>query len=189
MTECCSTCGAAIVVHGGVNLCSEGESRLLCLRCYNEFMAKRLDLDYEHIEFDPVTLEGPDGLLHTFEFRSRIFGEQLALEAHEVTESEEGYEFSEIADAEQDLYLTFRSLFERIRRELSRQHLEFDQDYYHIKDGLVRGHITSSAVDDHQTPLLVIDGKPIRWEEFGRMVSTYMGFRFKIELFDQSEEK
>ncbi len=54
---------------------------------------------------------------------------------------------------------------------------------------MVRGHITSSAVDDHQTPLLVIDGKPIRWEEFGRMVSTYMGFRFKIELFDQSEEK
>ncbi len=189
MTECCSTCGAAIVAHSSVYFGSGGESRLLCLRCYNESMAKRLDLDYEHIEFDPVTLEGHDGLPHTFEFRSRIFGEQLALEAHEVTENEEGYEISVIADAEQDLYVTFQSLFERIRRELSRQHLEFKQGYYHIKDGMVRGHITSSAADDHQAPLLVIDGKPIRWEEFGRMVSTYMGFRFKMELFDLGEDK
>ena len=37
-------------------------------------------------------------------------------------------------------------------------------------------------------PLIVIDGKEIRWDEFGRMLMTYEGFHFKLEIFDRSEE-
>jgi hypothetical protein len=50
------------------------------------------------------------------------------------------------------------------------------------------GEITSEA-DDPSAPLLIIDGKPISWEELGRMIPEYMGFRFKLEIFDRSEEK
>ncbi len=42
MNEHCSSCGADVEAQGAVNLVHEGESRLLCLRCYNEFMARRL---------------------------------------------------------------------------------------------------------------------------------------------------
>jgi hypothetical protein len=34
----------------------------------------------------------------------------------------------------------------------------------------------------------VIDGKKIKWDEFGRMLMTYEGFNFKLEIFDKSDE-
>lgn len=37
-------------------------------------------------------------------------------------------------------------------------------------------------------PLLVIDGKSLSWDEFGRMLMTYEGFNFRLEIFDRSEE-
>jgi hypothetical protein len=37
-------------------------------------------------------------------------------------------------------------------------------------------------------PLLVIDGREITWEEFGRMLMTFEGFQFKLEICDRSEE-
>ena len=189
MNERCSACGTIVASRDGVHVGDKDETRFMCSRCYNESIAEYLGLDYEHIEFDPVTLEDPEGVSHTFQFVSHIFGEKLSLEALEVTEHDEGYEFSVIADADQDLYITFQSLFERIRRELSRRHLEpDDRGYRRIKDGVVRGQITSEA-DDPVATLLIIDGKPVSWDELGRMVSTYMGFRFKLEIFDRSEEK
>jgi len=188
MSEHCSTCGTAIASHDGVHVGNMEETKLLCSRCYNESIAEYLGLDYEHIEFDLITLEEPKGVPHTFQFRSHIFGSELSLEALEVTENGEGYEFSVIADAEQDLYITFKSLFERIRRELSRQHLEPNGSGYRIKNGVVRDQFTSEA-DDPSAPLLIIDGKPISWEKLGCMIPEYMGFSFKLEIFDRSEEK
>lgn len=188
MSERCSACGTTIVFRDGVYVGNKEESRLMCSRCYNESIAEYLGLNYDHIEFDPVTLEGPEGIPHTFWFRSHIFGEKLSLDALEVTENHEGYEFSVIADAEQDLYTTFTALFERIRRELSRQHLEPDDGGYRIKEDVVRGQITNEA-DNPFAPLLIIDGKAVSCGEFGHMLSPYMGFRFKLEILDRSEEK
>jgi hypothetical protein len=188
MSEHCSACGTTIASHDGAYVGNGEETRLMCSRCYNDSIAEYLGLDYEHIKFDPVTLEDPKGVLHTFQFRSRIFSDELSLEALEITENDEGYEFSVIADADQDLYITFKSLFERIRLGLSRQDLEPNDGGYRIKDGVVRGQITSEA-DDPSAPLLIIDGKPISWEELGRMIPEYMGFCFKLEIFDRSEEK
>jgi hypothetical protein len=36
--------------------------------------------------------------------------------------------------------------------------------------------------------VLVIDGRSISWDELGRMVATYEGFQFKLQLFDLSDE-
>jgi len=113
----------------------------------------------------------------------------LSLEALEIG-PEEGYAFSVIADAEQDLFVTFQRLFERIRRELGRRHIAREGDDYRITDAaVVRGQITSDPDSGERMPLLVIDGKPVPWEALGRMVSPYEGFRFKLEIFDSSEER
>jgi hypothetical protein len=37
-------------------------------------------------------------------------------------------------------------------------------------------------------PLIVIDGKEIKWEDFGKMLMTYEGFNFKLEIVDKSDE-
>jgi len=37
-------------------------------------------------------------------------------------------------------------------------------------------------------PIVVIDGRNISRDEFGRMVAIYMGFQLKLELHDLSDE-
>jgi hypothetical protein len=37
-------------------------------------------------------------------------------------------------------------------------------------------------------PLLIIDGKEITWNEFGRMLMSFEGWQFKMEVADKSEE-
>ncbi len=52
-----------------------------------------------------------------------------------------------------------------------------------------RGQITDDPDSFEQMPLLIIDGKPITWEALGRMVAPNTGLRFKLEIFERSEEK
>jgi hypothetical protein len=185
----CSACGANVSFYDGVSVGYEEGTKFMCSKCYNELMAEHLGLDYEHATFDPLTIQDLDGKPHTFQFRPHIFSDQLSLEAFEV-EPDEGYEFSVIADAEQDLFVTFQTLFERIRRELGRRHLEPEGKGYRItQDDVVRGQITDDPDSFEQMPLLIIDGKTITWEALGRMVAPNSGFSFKLEIYDRSEER
>jgi len=189
--QICSACSATVSWFDGVSVGYKDGTKFMCSRCYNESIAEYLDLDldYEHVSFDPLTLRDLDGMPHTFQFRTHIFSDQLSLDALE-TGREEGYEFSVIADAEQDLFVTFRRLFERIRRELGRKHIEQAGEGYEITDAaVVRGQITSDPDAFDRMPLLIIDGKPVTWNALGRMLSSYKGFRFKLEIFDRSEER
>jgi len=36
--------------------------------------------------------------------------------------------------------------------------------------------------------LLVVDGKPYKWEEIGKILMSYEGFQVKIEAVDISDE-
>jgi hypothetical protein len=81
-----------------------------------------------------------------------------------------------------------------MRRGLNRDHLEWSSitnNWQISKGNVVRARIDSdleSYEDYGHPPLIVIDGKEIRWDEFGRMLMTYEGFNFKLEIFDRSEE-
>jgi hypothetical protein len=37
-------------------------------------------------------------------------------------------------------------------------------------------------------PCVVVDGQEISWEDFGRMISSFEGWQFKLEILDRSEE-
>ena len=81
-----------------------------------------------------------------------------------------------------------------MRRRLNRDHLEWSSitnSWQISKGNVVRARIASDLECDEyygHPPLIVIDGKEIRWDEFGRMLMTYEGFLFKMEIFDRSEE-
>ena len=185
----CSACGAMVFPYDGVSVEYKKGTKFMCSRCYNESIAEHLGLDYEHVSFNPLTIQDLDGKPHTFQFRPHIFSDQLSLEAFEVG-PDEGYEFSVIADAEQDLFVTFQKLFERMRLELGRRHIEPEGKGYRITlDDVVRGQITDDPDSFEQMPRLIIDGKSISWKELGRMVAPNAGFRFKLEIFDRSKEK
>lgn len=37
-------------------------------------------------------------------------------------------------------------------------------------------------------PIVVIDGRDVSWEEFGKMLMTFEGFQFKLEIVDKSDD-
>jgi hypothetical protein len=50
--------------------------------------------------------------------------------------------------------------------------------------GVVRDRIKWDDIDDGQLPLLVIDGREIDWNEFGRMLMSHEGAQFKLTIAD-----
>lgn len=192
MKDQCNACRAEVSSYDGVYLTARGHSRFLCSKCYNESISEEFGLDFNHISFHPMTLRDRDGVDHTFHFQTRLFGDNVNIEALEIKEGNpKGYVFSEHGDVEDDLFGLFAKLVDRLRRELERKHIEpSDLLRYQITNqNIVRGHIAWDDETGGETPCLIIDGKEISWHEFGRMLMTYEGFHFKLEIFEGSEER
>ena len=190
--EKCTACSDMIQPFDGVFVQIEKEYQLLCLRCYNDMIAERFGVEFDNPSFDPISLKDSAGMNHTFLFRTRLLGDQVIIDAIErLNDDKQGYEFSVIGDVDEDLFDLFKALFERIKRALSKKHIEPDAitPYRITQQDTVRGYITSDIDAFTDDPLLVIDGKEIRWNEFGKMLSTFEGFNFKLEIFYKTEEK
>jgi hypothetical protein len=188
----CASCGVAprpfdSVVYGDFG----GPTRLLCGRCFN-LEAARLGglVDFEHIEFEPMIMSDALGREHFFEFRTHLFAAGVAIDAIELNKDQsEGYGFKVIGHEEEDLFELFARLVTKMRRGLESSHLEDSEHGLQINDrGIVRARIESDPGGETDMPVVVIDGRPIAWDEFGRMVATYMGFQFKLEMHDLSDE-
>jgi hypothetical protein len=169
--------------------------RHLCLACYNTTIAERCGVNFQHIEFQPITLTDVDDVAHRFEFTLRLLGDRVELRAHEIQESAiGGYEFSVIGfDPEGEPLELFRQLFEKMRRALAQKHLHQDDDFgmQLTESGIVRGYVTCDLDSDAgaRLPMLVIDGKPTSWEQFGQMLMSYEGYSFRLEVYDPHEER
>ena len=191
-TDTCDACKSVLQPLNNIWLkIGEGHQHL-CARCYNEVMAEYHNIDFENIAFDPISLKDKDGADHTFSFRTRLLGDIVAMDAVELKDNDlSGYQFQVIGKPEDDLLLLYQYLYEKMKRGLSIKHIQPDEltRYSITVPGIVRGHITSDPDGENDMPVVVIDGKEISWAEFGKMVSTYMGFNFKLELYDKSEEK
>lgn len=83
----------------------------------------------------------------------------------------------------------FEALLKKIRRGLGVKHLTGTGGSLRIApQSTVRGRIAWDEETKGETPLMVIDGREIGWEQFGRMVMMYEGWQFKMDLRDMSEE-
>jgi hypothetical protein len=168
-----------------------GGYKELCCRCFNGLMAARSGLpQFQHVDFAPVVLVDCARKSHKFYFTTRLLGDILVLEAFELRKGiRGGYQFKLIGNPEEDTFELLRRLLERMRRALSVRHLRRDGMGMSIaKHNTVRGRIEWDDKGDGRLPLLTIDGKDIDWEEFGRILMTYEGFQFKLEIRDASEE-
>lgn len=166
--------------------------RELCSHCFNEEVAREGGLDFQHVQFQPFVMRDAAGVEHEFHFRLRLLGDRVILETFELDEEGDpgGYQFAVMGEPEGDLFELMGQLVERMRRALAQRHLESDEHYggLHIRDFLVRGRITWDEDEDGRVPLLVIDGQTITWEQFGRMLMSYEGWQFKLEILDRSKE-
>ena len=129
------------------------------------------------------------GEAHEFHFRTRLLGSMVALDAFELKRGEPaGYQFQILGDPDDDLLSLLGRLVERMRRSLSVKHLAQSEHGLQIAGQTVRARIESDQTTDERMPLLVIDGRDVSWEEFGRMLMTFEGGQFRLEIGDRSDE-
>ncbi len=182
-----STPGYDIVHYGSI----ERGYRRLCGQCFNSEMAKAAGLEgFQHATFEPVGLTDCSGELHKFHFRAHLFPTGVALDAFELRNGHPaGYSFQIIGEPEANLLILLGQLLGKMRRALTIKHLkEGDYGLEIADDRIVRGRIESHDAYDAQLPLLVIDGREIDWDQFGRMLMSHEGAQFKLTIADKSEE-
>jgi len=77
-------------------------------------------------------------------------------------------------------------LIEKMRRAMSCKHLTDDAHGPQIADeGVVLGRIEWDGDRGGRIPLLVIDGREIDWDEFGRMLMSFEGSQFRLNIAEQ----
>jgi hypothetical protein len=187
----CEACSAEVPSYDIVNYGSiDSGYRLLCTKCFNADVASRAGLDeFENVHFDQIEMTDRAGKAHEFHFRTRLFGSMVSLEAFELKHgSPGGYQFQILGDPEDDLLTLLGRLVERMRRSLAVRHIEPGDHGTQIIDKTVRALIDSDATMDGRVPLLIIDGQEVSWDEFGEMLMTFEGWRFRLELGDKSED-
>ena len=187
----CEACSKKIPGYDTVHYGSiEQGYRTLCTQCFNVEVAKRSGLDdFENVELKPIGLTDCEGEKHQFHFRTRLLGKMVSLEAFELRKGDPaGYQFQFLGKPDDDLFGLLAQLILRIRKALGEKHIE-DSDYgYSLINSLVRGRIEWDPEQDGRVPIMVIDGREISWEEFGRLLMTREGSPFKLEIFDPSDE-
>ena len=144
---------------------------------------------FEDIPLEPIDLTDSVGETHRFYFRTRLHGSIVALDAFELRDGRpSGYQCQVIGNPEQELLALLAKLIERLRRLLSIRHLATEGEKTEIAEQTVRGRIDWDESAVERTPLLVIDGREISWNDFGRMLSAFEGWQFKLEIVDRSDE-
>lgn len=188
----CASCGLKVLPYEIMHSESaEKGYREICNQCFNTEVAKTDGLTrFEHVKFAPVAINDCNGTSHLFYFRIRLFGIGVAIDAFELREGYPfGYQFQIISDPEDDLMVLLGQMIEKIRRALSVKHLIKGESSWQIADHrVVRAVIQSDGGRNGSLPVLAIDGREVSWHEFGRMLMTYEGWQFKLEIRDQSEE-
>ncbi len=186
----CHTCHARVPGYATVRFGSiETGYRDLCNRCFNEEVARRGQLEFEHVSFEPVEMIDAAGIERRFHFLLRHLGDRVALEAFEVRDGERGgYEFQVLDDADVDLFELMARLVERMRRALALRHLVDEDSGLSIAGMSVRGRVGCDLDSNYRMPMLVIDGREVSWDQFGRMLMQFEGWQFKLEIKDRSEE-
>jgi len=188
----CARCDQSTPSYEIVNYGSmEHGYKQICNRCLNTEMAEAMGLaGFEHAKFQPVGLTDCTGEVHEFHFRTNLFGTGVALDAFELRDGlPSGYQFQIIGNPEDDLLVLLGQLIQKMRRALAIKHVVDGKFGLQIADHrVVQGKIEWDDAQDGRVPVLIIDGREITWNEFGRMLMSFEGWQFKMRLADKSEE-
>lgn len=189
----CEGCGEDVPGYDTTHYGSADKSyRDLCSRCFSAEVAKVSGVDgFDNTQLQPIEITDCDGVSHEFHFVPRLLGNMVTLDAFEVYDGDPaGYKFQIIGDPDEDMFALLGRMVGRIRKALSVKHIIDKGDGFglRIADMMVRGRIECDLSQDVHMPCVVVDGQEISWDDFGRMISGYEGWQFKLEIRDRSEE-
>lgn len=183
----CEGCGENVpgyeITHYGS---MDGAYRQLCSSCFSTEVAEVSGVEgFDNTRLQPIKIADCTGESHQFHFVTRLLGDMVTLEAFEVQNGyRAGYQFQLIGDPAEDMFALLGRMVVRIRKALSVQFIRDAGDGHgsQIADITVKGRIEYGESDGYPAPCVVVDGKEYSWEAFGRMLSTYEGWQFKLAL-------
>ena len=194
----CDKCKKEIS-YGGVNLQGEAKTESLCSDCFNDFVANRWGIDKPDSDFEPITLKDIDGISHTFHIKTMLTT-GLGMEAIEIEDGEYkdyGYKFGILVHPETDTMEAFKMLYEKMKAGLSRKSIIKREESGYLNDDFsinrdddtIIGRIEDNYEDNLADELVFsIDGKKYTLDELKKFVSPYVGFNFKLSIYDSSDD-
>lgn len=141
-----------------------------------------------------VSIEDADGVSHRFEISNMIMP---GLSKWRAEEMKGGYQFEVMARPEEDQEMAVRSLHLKIAEGMGYKTLRPLPDTYPISNAIcvAKKQYSLQSVgtfrieqDGEDTVNLIIDGKAIPLEEFGRALIGFGGFNMDYQVRDQSDE-
>lgn len=122
-------------------------------------------------------------------FRLTLYAQGRFLEAVELLNGEPtGWRF--VLPVEPGKLPPWGEMRDRVREHLSRRHVVRDSaGGLHVLHRTIRAQITSGDTsDDVELPSLLVDDLELEWEDLGRLLRSYEGWKLRIRICDPSEE-
>ena len=173
--DACDRCGKESKVSflGG----EDSGYRRICLDCFNRLMADEYAVVMPENVPEVLTFKGRGKKTHVFEIQFMIVGTGKSLTATEIGETKRIVDVW--GDLDDDFEAMMKTLDKRIRKSL---HVRYVDAKGIFKSQKAVGYISYNSVrEDHD---VIIDGKPFTWEELGKNISCYEGWKIKIEFGD-----
>ena len=182
-SEPCLDCGGSFArtVIGGVGP--------LCDRCADRRLAAATGWPLLPDPPAPETFVGPDSRTHRIRYRFWRCPTGVVAEAEEMAGEEDveldGYHFKVLGDHKADL----RQLLARLRaltaNGIARAQLEQSSGRLLMAGDELEGRLVWDDDGDGGMPYaIVVDGRRLTWEEFGRTLEAFEGWRFRIAMLE-----
>ncbi len=156
----------------------------LCDRCFDRRVSVRMGLPVLPVPPAEETLTGPDGRRHRFSYRLLRAPTGIVAEADELgCPGGEGYQASVLGshDADTDALLT--RLHSRLREQVFHLDLGGGPSGRRVMTGNeLAGRLVWNENDGPYD--VVVDGRRLSWEEFGRALEPFEGWRFRLIIED-----
>ena len=183
----CERCGST---EATVRYTGEVKEETLCLDCFNKIISTDLGVELEE---QPLTVSIPDnqGVMRNFNIEKMILPNGIFLEAKE--DISYGYTFSVHGELDEDQHLLFQKLIHKVKHRISKQYLNHEvspitnQEQISMVEHEVVGTIDSDE-NNEDVPLLIIDGRPYEWNEFGKILTINEGCQFQLKVLDFTED-
>ena len=165
---------------------------LVCDRCYDKRIAEYTGFPRLPAPPPPVLLHGPDGRDHRLRFKiwRAPTGIEVQLEEMEVPIGE-GYRFAVLGDHDGDVGDLVARVQTLAESEIGRLYLERarHREGWALRDDEVAGQLVWDDEGDYGKPYrVIIDGRTLSWEELGRALESYEGWRFRLVIEDSIDD-
>jgi hypothetical protein len=160
----------------------------LCDRCYDARIAAAGGWPRLPEPLAPETIAGPDGRRHRIVYRLWRSPGGIAAEAGEGDRTSDGYFVQVVGPHDADVSALVAQVKATIRRRISRLDLELapSGDHWIIAGDDLTGRLVWR--EDGEPYGVVVDGRHLSWEEFGRTLEPFEGWEFRLTFAEEPDQ-